>query len=181
MKIDSGSIRQFVSLCILIFTVLFLTSCATQKELISAKSDTASVRENLQGLETSVGKRQVVLSEELQEVKAHLNKMESRDEELRQAITQLRRKVNVQKIETDENFKQIASLNLQYQKSLDNNLRQLSDNLQDLEISLGDLNHRLDEINALESDQNRRIGETTSRLNIFLSSVHISMLFSIAA
>ncbi len=166
-------IRLFLSAILPALLLTFLGACATTKDLDSTRGEVASVQGDLVGLESTVVKRQMALGEELTALRDSLSAQEARDEEFRQSLLQIQRRMNVQKIETNENFKHLTSLNLEYQKTVNENLRRLSDRIQDLDISLGELNQRLKEINALEDDQNRRLGETASRLNIYVEEADL--------
>jgi LysM repeat protein len=151
---------------------VLLPACALQKDVVSTRQDIASVQGNLQGLESNIGKNVASLSEEIIELKRQTAALKSRDEELRQAILQAQQSMNMARIETDENFRRLKDLNREYQKSLETNLQGMTQTFnarsKDLETGLADLKHRLDENGAVDVDQNRRIGETVNRLNIFI-------------
>jgi chromosome segregation ATPase len=149
-----------------------LSACATRKEVVSTRNDLNNVRGSIEGLETSIDRRGAALSEEVQDLERSITSLKSRDEEFRQSYAQMAQRMNVGKIETDENLRHLNALYREYQKSLETNLQEISDKinarLSDLESGLADIRRRLDSHNAVDGEQNRRLGEVTNRLNVFL-------------
>jgi chromosome segregation ATPase len=173
MKIDSATVRLTMSILLAVPTGAALTSCATQSEMVTAKGEVAQVKGNLSGLENTVERRQTAMGEEILSLKEDLRAIEGRNEEFRQTLDQIQQKMNVQKIETNENFKHLANLNLDYQKTLSGQLQRLTGKLQNIDISLATLDQQVREINALEEDQNRRLGEAANRLSIFIEEADL--------
>ncbi len=162
-----------VTSAILSFAVLAcLSACATRKEVVSAKHDLDNVRGSIEGLETSIDRRVAALSEEVQDLERSITSLKSRDEEFRQNYAQMAQRMNVGKIETDENLRHLNALYREYQKSLETNLQEISDKitarLNALDTTLADIRRRLDGNNAVDGEQNKRLGEVTNRLNVFL-------------
>lgn len=165
--------------CLLAAASFLGHACATKKEVLTAQTDLASVRGNLEGLESTVEKSQAGLSEDILEIKRSLVALKARDDEFRQFFVQLQQRMNIAKIESDENLRHLTELNREYQKSADSSLRSLGDRIASLsgrlgglETGLADLRQRLDEANALDNDQNRRLGEVSNRLSVFLEEAN---------
>lgn len=145
-----------------------LASCATKKEVLTTQTDLAQVKGNIQDLVDSLDRRQTAMSEELLELKRTVGTLKARDEELRQGLVAAQQRMNVTKIETDENLRHLTELNREYQKTQESTLQGLAKDLSALGLAVKDLDRRLAEAAAQDSDQDRRIGETVNRLNIFL-------------
>jgi LysM repeat protein len=145
-----------------------LVSCATKKEVLSTQTDLAQVKGNIQDLVTSLDRRQTAMSEELLELKRTVGTLKARDDEFRQTLVGIQQRMNVARIETDENLRHLTDLNREYQKTQETALQGLGKELASLGLAIKDVDRRLAEAAAQETDQNRRIGETVNRLNVFL-------------
>lgn len=172
MRIDPFS-SKIIRLMICIVPALFITvSCATRGDVRNAKTDLDTVRGNLEGLGSNIEKRQAGMSEEIQNIKKNLNSLKERDEEFRQAFSHIQQKMNINKIETDENLRHLTGLTREYQKALEKNLMILSDRISKIDARLTDLRRKIDEVDASEKDQQRQLKDTANRLGVFLDEVN---------
>lgn len=176
-KLDPGNtevvLPRNLAIFICLLSLVFIqASCATRKDVVTTRSDLAAVRGNLEGLGSSLEKRQVVMSEELQEIKRVIGTLKARDEDFRQVFKQLQQRMKVNKIETDENLRHLTELNQEYQVTLQGNLQNIADRIKEMDKLLQDLRKRTEEINSLGNNQKRRLDETVNSLDVFLEEVN---------
>ncbi len=152
--------------------LISVSSCAYKKDVANTQTELASVKGNLQGLESDLAKRQMAQSEEILELKRTVGVLKDRDDEFRQGLVRVEQKLNVVRIETDENLRHLTDLNREYRKTQEANLQTLAQGLntklKEHEVALSDVHRQIEELHSLETDQNRRLGDIASRLNVFL-------------
>ncbi len=108
---------------------LISSSCVKRQEFVKTTTDLNTVRENLEGIEGSMSRKQASLGEEVQSLKTELSALRARDDEIKQLLVRLEQKVNVNKIESDEELRQLTEINREFGKSIEANLKKVSDGL----------------------------------------------------
>jgi stage VI sporulation protein D len=165
---------------LLLAAALLLTACVTEKDLRRTETDLTAVKGNIEGLGTSLEKRQAGMSEEIQAIKRSIASLKSRDDEFGQSLLQLLQRLKLDKTEMDDFHRQQKMNTTEYQKTLDEQIGRLETRLADrqkaLETSVAELRRLLDEAAAREAsrdtEQDRRLVETTNRLNAFLETTN---------
>lgn len=172
----SGCTPLLPRLCLVACLLGLTAACATKKEVVTARSDLEAVRGDLRELVDSIDRRQASLGEDLVRLKREMATLEARDEEFRQSVVALQQKMNVARIETDENFRHLGDLGREHQRTLEANLARtvgsLEQKLKGLETGQSDLRQRLDGLTAVTEDQNRRIGQAADRLDVSIDTIN---------
>lgn len=169
-----GAVATWAVLCLL---AIAAGGCATKKDVVTTRTDLTTVSGNLEGFRTTVGRTQAGLSEDLLRIKGDISRIESRNDHFRNELAELKRSVTV--IEQQmreglrENLRYSLDLLTEQQKAMDAALARqaaASDKrFKELESSVAAAELRLDELSAMDQDQNRRLAETATRLNTFVT------------